>query len=158
VINFQASLGFNPREASLERHSLKLHLDIADCFIVVDSLDILLKNLKKFRPERPTFRFPDNPTPTLSPSPFSISPYRLSPTTPNTELLFSPTSFIMSSSRTPSPPSSALEPYTSPTSPLFGVLSVRVQSHQIELDGDLSAGIHPSPDRISHPKTKGCQE
>ncbi|RDB22829.1 hypothetical protein Hypma_010076 [Hypsizygus marmoreus] len=109
AIVFDASLGFNPREASLDTHSLTTNLDIGDSFIKLDALNLLLKSLKRHEPPLPTLDVPEEILP-ASPWPFFSPTSSIgTPNSANTggSAMFSPHSSIVSP-QTESPPLSAL--------------------------------------------------
>lgn len=121
AIDFEASIGFNPREGSADMHSLKTALDIGDCFIKLEALNQLLKCLQKTQ---------SSPSPLSAPSTDFSTPN--SPLdTSNTSDLEQPSSPLPSlpSPFRKSPPHSAsvspaLRSPTSPTSPFLEVLTV----------------------------------
>lgn len=117
-------MGFNPREGTVDTHSLVTSLAIGHCLVQLDALNLLLSNLKhlqlpKVNPEVDSF---ENAAPTPLEAPMSAI---LTPATPRLEPL-------LSSSLGDSPPMSALlslDTHTpvlpvSPASPLLQVLSV----------------------------------
>ncbi|KAF9464454.1 golgi-body localization protein domain-containing protein [Collybia nuda] len=114
AVDFEASIGFNPREGSADTHSLRAVLDIGDCFVKLDTLYQLLECLKRNQPPSPSSSGP-------SPASFSIpnSPLVLS-STPSSVEIFPPN---------PSPPplNSALVSPVSPTSPFLEVLTASMR-------------------------------
>ncbi|KAF5387705.1 hypothetical protein D9615_000498 [Tricholomella constricta] len=126
AIEFDAAMGFNPREATADTHSLEVSLNIGDCSLELDTLKLLLKSLK---PKEPVPNTKDGLGSPLSY--FSSAPSVASPNTASLEGLFSPQSSAMSPGANSPPTSPLMSPGImsplSPSSPFFETLSASIR-------------------------------
>lgn len=116
-------MGFNPREGTVDTHSLVTSLAIGHCFVQLDALKLLLSNLKQLyvsqaEPEIDTFDI----TAVTSPEPPMSA--LLTPTTPRSEFFLSPISDSSQMSTSLSSDTRSPILHASPASPLLQVLSV----------------------------------
>ncbi|KAG6831126.1 hypothetical protein H0H92_012551 [Tricholoma furcatifolium] len=142
AIDFEASMKFNPREGTPDNHSLAISLNIGDCSIEMDTLKLLLKNLK---PKE------TRPPPALSLDGLVAPPMTFSPGSPSS--FISPTSEIMDGFFSPQSWSMSPKSETSPTSALFsaGFMPSSPVSPFLER---LSASIRPRRRHLYKPCTR----
>lgn len=129
AIDFEASMGFNPREGTVDTHSLVTSLAIGHCFVQLDALKLLLSNLKQLyvsqaEPEIDTFDI----TAVTSPEPPMSA--LLTPTTPRSEFFLSPISDSSQMSTSLSSDTRSPILHASPASPLLQVLSASIRSRR----------------------------
>ncbi|KAF8897633.1 golgi-body localization protein domain-containing protein [Infundibulicybe gibba] len=114
-IAFSASVAFNPREGTIDTHSVEMSLNLGDCFLKLDALLLFLDRLKTARPPKLP---PLIDCSISSPTPFTTSPLEVSPV-----------GFPDEQSKMVHPTySSAGEPSLSPKSPIFEAISASIRT------------------------------